>query len=225
MIENVQTLRKTLGSAYTAGGAVGKDPSTLIAIELNTSCPNIKDHPPPSYDFPSLSPILDVLASAFRSDPTLTIGLKLPPYLYFAQFTQVIQVIASYTQRASPEQPQVNPFAFLTCTNTLGSSLLFSDQVITSTAQSGYALPSASGFGGLAGEAIHALSLGNVRAISQLLASSPDLSLQSIVLIGAGGVVSKEAVQRMEKAGAAVVGCATLLGRLGVKGLQTLVDD
>ena len=220
MVAKVQELRQCLRDDYQ-GGPGYKDPSTLIAIELNTSCPNIKGHPPPSYDFPTLSPLLDILSEALRGDSTLTIGLKLPPYLFSAQFSQVVQVLTSYTQQSSQiESPcLLNPFAFLTCTNTLGSSLLFSEQVLPPQ-QNGFALPH--GFGGLAGEAIHALSLGNVHAISTHLASSSDPSLQSIVVIGVGGVIDKDAAHRMFKAGAQVVGCATLIGRLGVNALKIL---
>ncbi|KAI0719104.1 hypothetical protein C8T65DRAFT_736797 [Cerioporus squamosus] len=121
------------------------DPATLVGIELNTSCPNIKDAPPPAYTFSFLLPYLDVLSSAFYSDPTLTIGLKLPPYLYSTRFVEVIRFIHTYTREIRPaafvkgslEQPvdsdgqamrSLNPFAYLACTNTLGNCLLFGEQ-------------------------------------------------------------------------------------------------
>lgn len=221
VVSHVQDLRQALRNEDSDD----QDLSMLVAIEFNTSCPNIKDRPPPSYDFPTLTPLLDILAGSFRSDRTLTIGLKLPPYIYATQFTQLTQVLSSYTQHSDTEQElsSLNPFAFLTCTNTLGSSLLFSDQVLGLYKQDGLALSTE--FGGLAGEAIHALSLGNVHAISKQLASNPDKSLHNIVLIGVGGVVSKGAVQRMHKAGAQIVGCATLLGRLGIRAFNTLITD
>ena len=110
MVENIQGLRSKLRASYSASALGGfspssssrtkrnssgtissshaptafvpaMDPATLVGIELNTSCPNIKDAPPPSYTFQFLLPYLDVLSSAFHSDPSLTIGLKLPPYL------------------------------------------------------------------------------------------------------------------------------------------------
>lgn len=131
------------------------------------------------------------------------------------QFHDVIDGIATYTRQHSPSGQYVNPFAFLTCTNTLGNSLVFSDQTVDSGADgSFFALPP--GIGGLAGEAIHSLSLGNVYSFSRFLAESTDPALREIVIIGAGGVTSPEAVARMHRAGAKLVGCATLLGVLGV---------
>ncbi|KAI6136979.1 hypothetical protein F5141DRAFT_1185823 [Pisolithus sp. B1] len=189
---------------------------TRIAVEFNASCPNIKGHPPPSYSFSSLVPFLDIFAEHFWADPTLTIGLKLPPYIMATQFHDVIGGIATYTRQHGPSGQYVNPFAFLTCTNTLGNSLVFSDQTVDGGADGlSFALPPP-GIGGLAGEAIHSLSLGNVYSFSALLAESPDPALREIVIIGAGGVTSPEAVARMHRAGAKLVGCATLLGILGV---------
>ncbi|KAG0699744.1 hypothetical protein DFH29DRAFT_808596 [Suillus ampliporus] len=193
-----------------------------VAVEFNSSCPNIKDHPPPSYHLPSLKPFLDVFAKAFHDDSTLTIGLKLPPYIIATQFRDVVECISSYTRTDSGKP--TNPFAFFTCTNTLGNSLVFADQTptpdVTAADTSAFAVPP--GLGGLAGEAIHALSLGNVYTFSRLLSESDDPALREIVIIGAGGVTSSEAVQRMNRAGAKIVGCATLLGKEGVKAFEIL---
>ncbi|OAX43643.1 FMN-linked oxidoreductase [Rhizopogon vinicolor AM-OR11-026] len=194
-----------------------------IAVEFNSSCPNIKGHSPPSYHLPFLKPFLDVLAKAFHDDSTLTIGLKLPPYIIATQFRDVIECISSYTHTNSGIR--TNPFAYFTCTNTLGNSLVFGDQARAPDAnadmsESDFAVPP--GLGGLAGEAIHALSLGNVYTFSRLLAESDDPAMREIVIIGAGGVTSPEAVERMNRAGAKIVGCATLLGREGVKAFEIL---
>ncbi|KAG1908511.1 uncharacterized protein F5891DRAFT_17193 [Suillus fuscotomentosus] len=192
-----------------------------IAVEFNSSCPNIKGHPPPSYHLPSLKPYLDVFAKAFQDDSTLTIGLKLPPYIITTQFHDLIECISSYTRTDSGNP--TNPIAYFTCTNTLGNSLVFADQTPTPDAKtdtSPFAVPP--GLGGLAGEAIHALSLGNVYTFSRLLAESDDPAMREIVIIGAGGVTSPEAVRRMNRAGARIVGCATLLGKEGVRAFEIL---
>jgi dihydroorotate dehydrogenase (fumarate) len=195
-----------------------------IAVEFNSSCPNIKGHPPPSYHLPSLKPFLDVLANAFQGDSTLTIGLKLPPYIIATQFHDIIEYVSSYTHTMKDSGKRTNPFAFFTCTNTLGNSLVFADQALAgpeaNTDMSAFAVPP--GLGGLAGEAIHALSLGNVFTFSRLLAESDDTAMREIIIIGAGGVTSPEAVERMNRAGAKIVGCATLLGKEGVKAFEIL---
>lgn len=191
-----------------------------IAVEFNSSCPNIKGHPPPSYHLPSLKPYLDVFAKAFQDDSTLTIGLKLPPYIIATQFRDIIECISSYTLTDSGSP--TNPIAYFTCTNTLGNSLAFADQTTPDAKMdmSRFAVPP--GLGGLAGEAIHSLSLGNVYTFSRHLAESDDPAMREIVIIGAGGVTSPEAVQRMNRAGAKIVGCATLLGKEGVKAFEIL---
>lgn len=215
MLDAIQNLRAKLREVDGV--------NSRIAIELNTSCPNIKGSPPPSYDFPSLRPLLQVLAEKYWADETLTIGLKLPPYVYSTQFDTVVQGLTEFT-RESEGTGVRNPFAFLTCTNTLGTSLYFSDQIIKEdgpdAVPGAYALPTA--VGGLAGEPIHALSLGNVYTFRQLLSSHQDVALRDVQIIGVGGVTSPEALDRMHRAGASVVGSATLLGRQGVKAFEML---
>lgn len=188
--------------------------TSRIAVELNASCPNIPGRPPPSYDpaGPGLAALLDVLAEFFWLDTSLTLGVKLPPYVVQAQIVDVVQTIAAYSRVDPASSASANPIAFLTCTNTLGNCVVFEDQV-----EGGEVPP---GVGGLAGEAIHALSLGNVHAFSKLLAESEDPAVRQIVVIGTGGVTSPEAVARMHRAGAQVVGCATLLGKMGVTAFE-----
>ncbi|KAI0087330.1 hypothetical protein BDY19DRAFT_893166 [Irpex rosettiformis] len=226
MVVEIEELRNRLHQFHLAHSrpAVGiVNPATLIAIELNTSCPNIKDLPPPAYNFSFLVPFLDVLASAYYSDPSLTIGLKLPPYLYYTRFQDVVRRLATYS-RPKPDSDGVetlNPFAFVTCTNTLGSCLLFADQ--TGGGADSFALPTP--LGGLGGEALHPLALGNVYSFSKLFAEHQDPAIRRIAIIGVGGVTSCEARQRMTRAGASVVACATLLGQQGVKAFELLTKD
>ena len=148
----------------------------------------------------------------------MTIGLKLPPYTYSTQFTEVLSVVGKLSFEDGGER--YNPISFLTCTNTLGSSLLFADQTPSSGGTSLYALPTP--LGGLAGEPIHALALGNVYTFTNLLSKSTDPSLKKIEVVGVGGVTSAEAAERMRKAGAKVVACATLLGREGVAAFEKI---
>lgn len=211
MLQVVQELRRDVD------GGNSTSQSSRVAVELNTSCPNIRGAPPPSYNFPSLIPHLTVLADECQSDPTLTVGLKLPPYVYSTQFDDVLACLSNFSANAR------NPFAFLTCTNTLGSSLLFAEQTTTGNAlgaSAPFALPTP--LGGLAGEPIHALALGNVFTFTSRLAVHPDQCLHGISVIGVGGVTSKAAAERMRQAGAKVVGCATLLGQMGVEAFDKI---
>lgn len=220
MLARIQELRTRLMEFHkTQINRSSVNPSTLVALELNTSCPNIQNHPPSAYAPSTLTPLLNVLASAFRTDRTLTIGLKLPPYVYSTPFADIVSCLDAYTSE------EENPFAFLTCTNTLGLSVLYTDQILSVTPETplipfGPALPTT--YGGLAGEAIHALSLGNVHAFSNLLSVHDKKAMRNIAIIGVGGVTTIEAVHRMHSAGAKVVGFATLLGREGVKSFEML---
>jgi dihydroorotate dehydrogenase (fumarate) len=169
-------------------------------------------------------PLLDVLARYSREDPTLVIGLKLPPYVYSTQFDELLQSIATYSRPdPSDESRRVNPFAFLTSTNTLGQTLFFAEQAAPFPAaadseevatRTEFALPTI--VGGMAGEALHPLALGNVYTLRRLLDAHEEISLHEISIIGVGGVTTKEAHVRMRRAGACVVACATILIRYGV---------
>ena len=216
MVEHVKRLCQTIANGF-------EDTPSRIAIELNTSCPNIRGKPPPAYSFTTLLPILEVLAQAYRADRTLTIGLKLAPYLVPFQSEEVVRCIASFSYDLE-DGNRANPFAFLTCTNTVGNSLFFAHQARSSLDTGGEADGYALGpvLGGLAGESIHAISLGNVFSFTKSLESHEDEAMRKIKVIGVGGVVNKQGVDRMKKVGAAVVGCATLLGREGVKGFEML---
>ncbi len=236
MLDAIQELRAKLRDT--------EGTTSRIGIELNTSCPNIKGSPPPAYNISGLVPILDVLAEYFWKDPTLTIGLKLPPYLYSTQFDDLVGCIATYSRPdPSDDSRRVNPFTFLTSTNTLGQTLLFAEQAApaplpgpsavtdsddgpAAAAPAVFALPTS--LGGMAGEALHPLALGNVYTLRRLLDAHADTSLCDISIIGVGGVTTREAHARMRKAGAAVVACATILVREGVsvfERLSILSDD
>ena len=165
MVEAIQAFRRSIMETTQVHYHPGSEESPsytdrVLAVELNTSCPNIPGHPPPSYDLPTLVPLLRVFADAYRSDPTLVLGLKLAPYVYRAQMEAVVEAIADLTD----EQGGGNPIAFLTCTNTLGGCVMFADQaktpegLVSQNTNSAMALPTT--FGGLAGEPLHCLSLG-----------------------------------------------------------------
>ena len=216
MVRCIQELRSKLHDINP-----GKPPEkSRIAIELNTSCPNIPNSPPSGYSFKSLLPLLRVLKNAFAQDMTLTIGLKLPPYVSKDQFMEVITTLQSLVIFNVNETPK-SAFAFITCTNTLGNSLMFSNQTPTDSALT-FAVPTI--LGGVAGEILHPLALGNVFTFKRLLHSNEAITagLDDVRIIGVGGVTSKEAVVRMRQAGADVVGCATLLGKEGVRAFEIL---
>ncbi|KAJ7785723.1 hypothetical protein B0H16DRAFT_2835 [Mycena metata] len=197
--------------------------SSRIGIEFNTSCPNIRGSAPAGYAIAELASVLSVLADAWRADPSLTIGLKLPPYVHGGQFAGVLDALRGYSDAQGR-----NPIAYFACTNTLGNALLFAEQVGETGTGEGegeaFAVPTA--LGGVAGDALHPLALGNVLSFARLLeVEGPVSGLRNIVLVGIGGVTSPEAAARMRKAGAAVVGSATLFGKEGVHAFKILSGE
>lgn len=105
----------------------------------------------------------------------------------------------------------VCPIDFVTATNTLGSCLLVMEAGGSSALESA---GGGEGVGGLAGEPLHALALGNVRILRRML----DLreGLRGVDVIGVGGVGDRGAFEPMRGVGARVVGVGTALGREGV---------
>ncbi|KAJ6495398.1 hypothetical protein C8R45DRAFT_987222 [Mycena sanguinolenta] len=192
-----------------------------IGIEFNTSCPNIRGSTPSGYAFTNLVPLLTVLADAWRADNSLTLGLKLPPYVHAAQFAEMFDTLRQFSTTTDADGHARNPIAYIACTNTLGNALLFAEQTFDARKDSVFAVPTA--LGGIAGDALHALALGNVYSFARLLeAEDPVSGLKNLVIFGIGGVTSAEAAVRMRKAGASVVGSATLFGKEGVHAFKII---
>jgi len=223
MLEEIQALRRKLLDNQVSPG------KARIAVEFNTSCPNIANSAPLGYlPKKTLLPLVLTLAEAFTNDHTLTIGCKMPPYVYQGQFINFLDLLSSLVTEIGGEKRC--PISFLTCTNTLGNSLLFSSQTNTTAPSQEcttlenpkFAVPTP--LGGLAGESIHAIALGNVFTFKQLINSRTwiDKGLGELKIIGVGGVTSKSSAERMRNAGADVVACATLLGKEGVRAFETL---
>lgn len=166
-----------------------------------------------------------------------------PPFVHEQQFDSALHHVTSLNSDVALQAHNTTTdfrggagsvISFLTCTNTLGNSLLFADQSLSRTPPTSSSLTKKNNpstdfalstvLGGLAGEALHPLALGNVYRFSQSLKGlKKDHSPASrIKIIGVGGVTSKEARERMIKAGADVVACATLFGREGVKAFEIL---
>ncbi|KAF3094665.1 dihydroorotate dehydrogenase [Orbilia oligospora] len=183
-----------------------------VYAEINLSCPNIPNKPPPAYSSAGLKPYLQGLSDLQQSlDVTMVaVGIKTPPYTYQNQFDELISAVEEF--------PGI--LSFITATNTLGNSLFYEfDLPTTNEGELTPIIASASGtgVGGLAGESIHPLSLGNVFTIRNMLDRSIHEDVRDIIVIGAGGVGDQAGYKRMRKAGAAAVGVGTAFGREGVE--------
>ena len=179
--------------------------SNPLCMEINLSCPNIPDKPPPAYSSSALAEYLNSLAKEKTPDgqTRVPIGIKTPPYSYFDQFKALIDaLLASSTDTC--------PVDFITATNTLGSCLVVADTDGSPALKSS----SGQGIGGMAGAPLHPLALGNVKTIREMLDQHEQL--KGIDIIGIGGVSDQAGFKRMKAVGAKVVGVGTALGREGV---------
>jgi len=186
-----------------------------MMLEINLSCPNIHGRPPPAYDEGELYEYITAIANAKAETPgRLHVGIKTPPYTYAGQFTILQRVM-----EASTLLPGGCPVSFITACNTLGSCLVMD-------AEGKDALGSANGMGigGMAGDALHPLALGNVKLIREILDESACVELKRVVVIGIGGVSDAAGFGRMRKAGAGVVGVGTALGREGVDVFEKIAN-
>jgi dihydroorotate dehydrogenase (fumarate) len=200
-----------------------------LAMEVNLSCPNIPGKPPPAYSSEALLCYLTALKAEMGRQSGLNgehvhipIGIKTPPYTYHDQFQALIDALLKSSTAVSDDRPC--PVAFITATNTLGSSLLLSPSTSSeSTAASTINSANGSGVGGLAGAPLHPLALGNVYTIHGLLQQHEEL--KGIQIIGVGGVEDVHGARRMRNVGAAAVGVGTALGRKGVKVFEQIGKD
>ena len=172
-------------------------------IELNLSCPNIPGAPPPAYDAAALKEYIALLP-----ETTVPMGVKVPPYTYEAQFAGLVETLRTRKQG----------WAFVTAVNTLGGCLLLDSPPSLGVGERRVWQPRLSsadgtGIGGMGGEGLHTLALGNVARLRWLLDEG---GLEETIVIGVGGVEDAEGMERMLAVGAEVVGCATALGREGV---------
>ncbi|KAI4753319.1 FMN-linked oxidoreductase [Aureobasidium sp. EXF-3400] len=187
-----------VAECYTRVAALAARISAPLAVEANLSCPNIANKPPPAYSGSALKEYLDALEKIPR---TIPLGFKTPPYTYAGQFKTVIDTLC---------ESGTSPIDFVTATNTLGSCLVLGSQ------EGKPLLPSAAGtgIGGLAGEPLHPLALGNVATLRRSL--DEHLELRGIDIIGVGGVSDAAGLARMQAVGAKVVAIGTALGREGL---------
>lgn len=193
--------------------AAEMDEDLRLCMEVNLSCPNIDGKPPPAYDEGALTEFLEAISdskSTYRGrmdgESVPRVGVKLPPYTWKGQFDMVAKCLLA---AKSSEPGEGCVIDFITCTNTLGSSLVLNDVL-----EPALASEAGTGIGGLAGAALHPLALGNVATFRRLLDAHEDT--QDIMIIGVGGVEDQAGFARMRKVGAEAVACATSLGRFGV---------
>jgi dihydroorotate dehydrogenase (fumarate) len=188
-----------------------KEGGLMLMMEINLSCPNIPDKPPPAYDSKSLAEYIAAIGKAqsqaeSENHHPLHVGIKTPPYTYHGQFEQLINVLEAWAALHNS-----CPISFITATNTLGSCL-----VLQEDGKLALGSVNGEGIGGMAGDALHPLALGNVKTIRTMLNASVYPEVRNITIIGTGGVSDAAGFTRMRSVGETAVGVGTALGRQGV---------
>lgn len=200
-----------------------------LLMEVNLSCPNIQDKPPPAYSGLVLQEYLFALQRALidRDEklPTVAIGVKIPPYTYHDQFQTLIDALLA----TSGDGLQC-PVHFITATNTLGGCLVLaeSEEAMAPESDPTHYIPalnsaSGTGIGGVGGAMLHPLALGNVRTVRSMLDKEEEL--RHIDIIGTGGVNDYAAYARMKSCGAVSIGIGTALGREGVEVFEKILNE
>lgn len=161
--------------------------SAVDLIEISLSCPNLDNHPQTGYDFEETEKLLSGLINIGKKP----LGLKLPPYLDSVLQEKMAKIIRKYK------------ISFITCINSVGNSL-----IIDSEKESPIILPR-EGFGGLCGDYVKPIALGNVRGFYNLLKND------EVSIIGVGGIRTGSDVFEFLLAGADAVEVGSILEKEG----------
>lgn len=197
--------------------------SIPLSMEINLSCPNIPGQPPPTYSGYALQGYLSALqrATANNSRPfdvPIRVGIKTSPFTYQDQFIALIDALLATTGGGLR-----CPVDFITATNTLGNCLVMIESDEASGFSPAVSSAAGNGIGGAGGAAIHAISLGNVCTLRNLLDQHD--GLRHIEIVGCGGVSDYTGFGRMQSAGASVVAVGTACHKEGNEVFHKIANE
>ncbi len=164
-------------------------------LEINVSCPNIPGKPLLAYDMDALE---ELVKNTFKY--TFPIGLKLPPYFDISQFDRVSKIILN------------SKIQFISCSNTIGGCLVIDADKETT------AIKPKNGMGGLGGDYIKPLALGNVWNFWQRLQGK-------VAIVGVGGIRTGTDAFEFILAGADAVQIGTTWAQEGIGAFQRISDE
>jgi len=160
--------------------------SEVDLIEVNLSCPSIDGKSVIAYDFEQTEEVLAKTLNLGKKP----LGLKLPPYYDLSHYKQIAKLVKKYN------------ISFITCINSVGNALIIDSEKETPV------IKPRKGFGGLGGEYIKPIALGNVRAFYELLKGE-------VSIMGVGGIKSGTDAFEFLLAGADAVQIATTFEKEG----------
>lgn len=207
------------------------------AIELNLSCPNVSDKPIISYDHETVK---EILAKILTDFPEITTGVKIAPHFSEKEQARLLEDINNYLDNTNPEltasfynsqfydqahlerlaelllalHRRHRNLAFVSATNTLPNCRLTRSDgstVLHSQANGGQ--------GGLSGDFLHPIAVGNVATLARKLLG------EEVKIIGTGGVKDAQTAENFFQKGAHAVAVGTNLVNNGPRRIETLTAD
>ncbi len=170
--------------------------SEVDAVEINLSCPNISGKGQLAYDIEATEKLLKKLQKYDKK----IIGLKLPAFLENYYFDKYAKITNKYQ------------ISFVTCINSIAGSLIIDIEKESSTIKPN------GGMGGLCGDYIKPVALGNVRKFYKSLE-------KKVKIFGVGGIKNGVDVYEYILAGAEAVQVGTQFETEGAECFQRINDE
>jgi dihydroorotate dehydrogenase (fumarate) len=164
-------------------------------LEVNVSCPNIPGKPLLAYDMEAMESLLIKMQKY-----TFKKALKLPPYFDMSQFDKISCMIVKYK------------IDVIVVSNTIGNCLVINPETETTV------LKPKNGMGGLGGDYIKPLALGNVWNFWQRLQGK-------VQIVGVGGVRTGTDAFEFMLAGADAVQTGTTWAQEGIASFERIAGE
>ena len=167
------------------------------AIELNLSCPNIKGKPQVGYDMEQTDEVL----TAVQKINNKPLGIKLPPYHDGVHVAQMAALVKKHK------------IDFITTINSIGNCLIIDAEEETPI------IKAKNGYGGLSGDYVKPVALGNVRMFYE------ELKDTDVQIIGVGGINNGTDAFEFLLAGAHAVQVGTVFVKEGPECFDKINDE
>jgi dihydroorotate dehydrogenase (fumarate) len=174
-----------------------QDQNIVDLIELNLSCPNIPNKPMVGYD---PEQVLNTLSKVREIGGNIKLGVKLPPYTDLPIFDQISKLLIDFD------------VSYITCCNTLGNCLVINPDTET------VLIKPKNGLGGLAGDFVKPLALGNVWNFYQRLQGK-------VQIIGVGGIRTGTDAFEFVLAGADAIQIGTTWAQEGIGAFERVTNE
>lgn len=166
-------------------------------LEMNVSCPNIKDSPQVAYNFDKFE---DSLRKIYELGTTLKMGFKLSPYFDPYHINKVSEILTLY------------PVEYVTCINSYGNGIMVDTETLKPV------IKPRNGLGGIGGDYCKPIALANVYQLYKSIGDKIDI-------IGCGGVKSGQDVIEYISCGAVAVQIGTHLMKTGTKCFEQINNE